>query len=45
MAEQEKPKQDSVLTDKDKFKEDRDKEKMGHMGDKPQAQEQHSPRK
>jgi hypothetical protein len=46
MAEQQKPKSDSVLTDKDKFKENPDKEKLGHMGDKPSgAQEQRQPKK
>jgi hypothetical protein len=35
MAEQQKPKHDSVLTDKDKFTEKPDHEKVAHMGDKP----------
>jgi hypothetical protein len=35
MAEQKKPQDESVLADKDKFKEDANKEKIGHMGDKP----------
>jgi len=35
MAEQwKKPKHDSVLTDKDEFKEEPEHEKVAHMGDK-----------
>lgn len=37
MAEQQKPKQDSVLTDKDKFKEKPEHDKLAHMGDKPDS--------
>jgi hypothetical protein len=33
--QQKKPKQDSVLTDKDKFTEKPEHEKVAHMGDKP----------
>lgn len=35
MAEQQKPQEKNVLTDKDKFKEKPDHEKVAHMGDKP----------
>ena len=33
--QQKKPKQDSVLTDKERFAEKPDQEKVAHMGDKP----------
>jgi hypothetical protein len=35
MAEQRKPQEKNVLTDKDKFQEKPEHEKVGHMGDKP----------
>ena len=46
MAEQQKPEPDSVLTDKDKFKEKPEQQKVAHMGDKPgSALEQKPPDK
>jgi len=35
MTEQQKPQEKNVLTDKDKFKEKPEHEKVAHMGDKP----------
>ena len=35
MAEQQKPQDRNVLSDKDKFKEKPEHEKVAHMGDKP----------
>jgi len=41
--QQKKPKHDSVLTDKDKFTEKPDHEKVTHMGDKPGTAPQQPP--
>lgn len=48
MAEQKRDKGESVLTDKEKFEQNPDKEKVAHMGDKPGRsgeQEQQTPKK
>ncbi|HEX7968802.1 MAG TPA: hypothetical protein VF502_11340 [Stellaceae bacterium] len=48
MAEQKRDKGESVLTDKEKFEQDPDKEKVSHMGDKPgraREHEQQTPQK
>lgn len=48
MGDQKHEKGESVLTDKEKFEQNPDKEKVAHMGDKPgrsREQEQQTPEK